>query len=619
MPTVQHPEDAVIYEAHIRDFSILDESVSEAHRGKYMAFTEKDSVPMQHLAQLTQAGLTHFHMLPANDIATVNEDLTQRIDLHDTLKDLCDKADVIQVCSGKTPDEPLLSIMQNYPPATEDAQALVEAMRRLDGFNWGYDPHHFAAPEGSYSTNPDGVTRIKEMRAMNQALHELGLRVVLDVVYNHTSDAGLADNSVLDKVVPGYYQRLNEITGEIERSTCCDNTATEHVMMDKLMRDSLVLFTEQYKFDGFRFDLMGHIPKDAILRSREAVLAVDSDNYFYGEGWDFGEVAGNRRIEQASQLNMAATEVGTFSDRQRDAVRDGGLFNKEVNLTDMDTIRVGMAGNIGTLMFTDQTGNDVSMYDHQWRGQAAGYSSDPADTVNYVSKHDNETLWDKLQYSLDADISLEDKVRAHVVSTAIPLLSQGLPFLHMGAEQIRSKSMDRNTYDSGDWFNRVDFTRETNNWRIGLPLAQDNNQKWTEISEIFSRENNRFNKSDREHTYAMFLEYLAIRTSSPLFRLTSASQVESVIRFLNTGPDQLPGLVVMQLSDLDETQIDPNYSHIWVAINGQPETREFAVAEAAGARLHPIQQASADPVIQRATVNDGSFVVPPRSAVVFVK
>ena len=146
------------------------------------------------------------------------------------------------------------------------------------------------------------------------------------MVYNHTFAAGLKEKSVLDKIVPNYYHRLNPTSGEIEQSTCCDNTATEHVMMAKLMTDSLVVWARDYRIDGFRFDLMGHQPKAAMLKARDAVRKIDPDTYFYGEGWNFGEVANNKRFVQSTQLELGGTEIGTYTDRLRDAVRGCLLY-----------------------------------------------------------------------------------------------------------------------------------------------------------------------------------------------------------------------------------------------------------------------------------------------------
>lgn len=620
VPAAGDPEDIIIYESHIRDFSILDESTSPENRGKYMAFTESNSVPVQHLQSLQDAGLTHFHMLPANDIATIREDEESRVDITDTVARLCSVNAQAPVCGVEDDNSTLLEVLQSYSPETTQAQALVESMRAYDGFNWGYDPHHFAAPEGSYATDPDGETRIVEMRAMNQALHEMGLRVVLDVVYNHTASSGLFDNSVLDKVVPGYYQRLSETTGRIENSTCCENTATEHVMMAKLMNDSLVSFAEQFGFDSFRFDLMGHIPKQAILDAREAVRAVDPDTYFYGEGWNFGEVVNNRRFEQAAQLNMAGSEIGTFSDRQREAVRSAALFNQGGSLHDQDTIRIGLVGNVGSYQFVAADGSYLSAYDYNWNGQPAGYSQDPADTVNYISKHDNEALWDQLQYGLPRDMTLQDRVRVQNVALSIPLLSQGIPFLHMGSELIRSKSMDRNTYDAGDWFNRVDFTKTMSNWNIGLPLAQDNQARWEEISGVSANPNSAFGAQDIQLTSSLFTEFLNVRATSKLFRLTSAEDISQRIRFHNTGEGQVQGLIVMSLDDgigLDD--LDQNNDAIVVMFNGTQSAQDFYIGDATGFELHANQQASADERVQNASFNNGTFSVPALTTAVFVK
>lgn len=619
VPTITDPEDAVIYEGHIRDFSILDQSTSAAHRGKYMAFTELNSVPMQHLQGLQAAGLTHFHVLPANDIASIQEDTSQRVDVTDTVAKLCQINNAAPVCGVQNAQDTLLQVLQSYDPASTDAQALIESMRAMDGFNWGYDPQHFAAPEGSYATDADGVSRIVEMRAMNQSLHQIGLRVVLDVVYNHAASSGLYDNSVLDKVVPGYYHRLNETSGQIENSTCCENTATEHKMMAKLMNDSLVSFAQHFGFDGFRFDLMGHIPKQAIVDAREAVRAVDADTYFYGEGWNFGEVADNRRFEQASQLNMAGTEIGTYSDRQRDAVRGGAMFTGG-SINQQDVIRVGLVGNVGSYQFVAASDAYISTFDYQWNGQPAGYSDDPADTINYISKHDNETLWDKLQYVLPTNLGVQDRVRIQNVALSIPLLSQGIPFLQMGSDLIRSKSMDRNTYDAGDWFNRVDFTQTSNNWNIGLPLAQDNQNNWGTISPISANPNTDFTASDVQLSAELFKEFLYIRSASKLFRLTSAEDIAQRIKFHNSGSQQTQGLIVMSIDDgYGLADIDSNNDAIVVLINGSASAQAVAVNNASAFVLHQSQQQSADATVQTATFNNGTFTVPALTTAVFVK
>jgi pullulanase len=253
-------------------------------------------------------GLTHLHLLPTFDIATIDEN----------------KANWTS---------PTFAELSAFPPDSEEQQALLNPVRDLDGFNWGYDPFHYNAPEGSYSTDPNGPERIVEFREMVQSVNDIGLRLVIDVVYNHTNASGQSERSVLDRIVPGYYHRLND-AGRVERSTCCDNTATEHNMMRKLMVDSVILWARDYKVDGFRFDLMGHHMKEDMLAVREALdaLTLEADGvdgrsiYVYGEGWNFGEVADNARGVNATQTNMAGTGIGTFNDRLRDAARGGSPF-----------------------------------------------------------------------------------------------------------------------------------------------------------------------------------------------------------------------------------------------------------------------------------------------------
>ncbi|HEY3016685.1 MAG TPA: alpha-amylase family glycosyl hydrolase, partial [Nocardioides sp.] len=210
-PDIAQPEDRNIYELHIRDFSIGDTSVPAGERGTYLAFTHPDSFGMQHLRALADAGLNTVHLLPAFDIATVEERRDQQA------TPACD--------------------LTSYPPDSSEQQACVQPVRATDGFNWGYDPYHYTTPEGSYATNPQGTARTVQFRRMVQGLDGAGLQVVMDVVYNHTNASGQADKSVLDKIVPGYYHRLSA-TGAQETSTCCANTATEHAMMEKLMIDS---------------------------------------------------------------------------------------------------------------------------------------------------------------------------------------------------------------------------------------------------------------------------------------------------------------------------------------------------------------------------------------------
>jgi pullulanase len=616
IPTIANNEDSVIYEGHVRNFSIRDESTSEENRGKYLAFTEENSTPVQHLKALSQAGLTHLQVLPVNDIASINEDESSTINLTNTVAELCAVASSAPVCGIEDNAATILSVFESYDADSNKAQALTESLRGIDSYNWGYDPKHFNAPEGSYASDPEGTARILEMRAMNQALHEMGLRTSIDVVYNHTNSSGLWDNSVLDKVVPGYYYRRDLTSGAVRNETCCQDTETEHIMMDKLMADSLVMWAKEYKFDAFRFDIMGSHSKASILAARAAVQTVDADTYFYGEGWSRSD----QGYEQAAQYQMADSQIGTFNDRPRDIIRNASLFNDSASLNDQDIMRLGLAGTLQDYQLQDKNGDIKSGIDFS----QSSYAKDPADIINYVSKHDGEALWDKLQYSLATELSVTDRVRIQNIAATIPLMSQGIPFLQAGGDLIRSKSMDKNSYDSGDWFNLIDFTKTKNNWNVGLPLAQDNQEAWSTISGIIDNSETTVQTGDIVFASEIFQELLAIRTSSPLFKLTTAQAVSDRVGFHNTGTSQIKGLIVMSIDDgTGLTDLDANNDALVVVINGTTIEQSYTVPTASSFELHEIQQSSSDATVQlssfMADANSGTFTVPALTTAVFVK
>ncbi len=659
IPTVKNIEDNIFYETHIRDFSATEQQLSNPkYKGKYKAFSETDSDGIQHLKALQGAGLNNIHLLPTFDIATVNEDESKHLDIDDSLGKVCALTPKTSICQqAYDQNQSIRSLLQSYAVDDEQSQHLVSQLRQHDNYNWGYDPFHYTVPEGSYAVNAQGVKRLVEFREMVQSLHTLGFRVIMDVVYNHTHQAGLEPNSVLDKIVPNYYQRLDPLTGKVEQSTCCDNTATERVMMAKLMTDSLVVWARDYKIDGFRFDLMGHQPKVAMLKAREAVRAVD-DTYFYGEGWNFGEVANNRQFVQASQLELGGSEIGTFSDRLRDAVRGGGnntrdtqglgngllLFPNEVaseqgnqesymtqyNLR-MDQLRIGLAGNLANFPLKQVNGKTIIGKDIPYGDQPTGYALDPADTINYVSKHDNQTLWDNSQYRLAYDVSTSDRVRMHIQSLSFTLFSQGIPFLHMGSEFMRSKSFLRDSYDYGDWFNRVDFAKQDNFYNVGLPPAEKDQENWPLIKKVLAGHQGRDHVNAKQIHFSseMFKAMLAIRMSSPLFRLTSEQEIMDKVSFLNVdealGKDkehQL-GLLVMKIDDNIGEPVDENYQSLIVIFNSSNKEQTFDYNfdgnRTQHYQLHPMQLNGTDEVIKQSRVTAEGFKVPALSSVVFVK
>jgi pullulanase-type alpha-1,6-glucosidase len=646
IPTVKNSEDNIFYETHIRDFSANDSLLSDKHfRGKYKAFSEENSYGIQHLKALKSVGLNNIHLLPTFDIATVNEDGNQQLDINDNLAKACQLAPAADICQQNLDQQlTIKEVLQQYEPSSSQAQQLVSDLRQVDNYNWGYDPYHYTVPEGSYALNPQGISRLVEFREMVQSLHQLGFRVIMDVVYNHTHQSGLAPNAVLDKIVPNYYHRLDPITGEIEQSTCCDNTATERVMMAKLMTDSLVVWARDYKIDGFRFDLMGHQPKSAMLKARQAVRTVDSDTYFYGEGWNFGEVANNSQFTQASQLELGGSEIGTYSDRLRDAVRGSGnntrttqgignglltqaneLQNQEKNQLEynllMDQLRIGLAGNLANFPLTNAQGEKVLGKDIPYGDQPTGYALDPADTINYVSKHDNQTLWDNSQYRLAFDVSTDDRVRMHLQSLSFTLFAQGIPFLHMGAEFMRSKSFLRDSYDYGDWFNRVDFSKQDNFYNVGLPPAEKDSDNWPLINKVIAGHEGRDLVSAQHINFSskVFKEFIALRTSSPLFRLTTADAIIEKVSFLNTGKDQQLGLLVMKIDDSKGQAVDNKVESLLVIFNTSNKEQIFSSLDTKNYQLHAIQKKSIDNKVQSSQVLAQGFSVPALTSAVFVR
>ncbi|WKB52135.1 alpha-1,6-glucosidase domain-containing protein [Eleftheria terrae] len=618
-PRLAAQVDMSIYELHVRDFSISDDSVSPAHRGKYLAFTEAGSNGMKHLTGLARAGLTDVHLLPVYDLASVPE-------------------------SGCT--TPALSADTSDSAAPRDA---LKAVKDSDCYNWGYDPFHYTAPEGSYATDAaDGARRVLEFRQMVQALHAAGLRVGMDVVYNHTFAAGQNARSVLDRIVPGYYHRLGA-QGAVADSTCggCGNTATENTMMAKLMIDSVRTWATQYRIDSFRFDLMGHQPRAVMEKLKAEVRAATGrDIHLIGEGWNFGEVADGARFVQASQLSLNGSGIGTFSDRARDRIRGGGCcddgtaFKRQGWVTGLfydpnesasghtveelmdhaDLIRLGLAGSLRSYSFQARDGSVKRGDQLRYGDVPAGYASAPDEVVNYYENHDNRTFWDGLAAKLPKSTSLEDRVRAQALAAALNSFSQGIAYFHAGSDVLRSKSMDSNSYNSGDWFNRLDWSYATNHFGTGLPPSGD---------EALARETLapahlarlRAGRPQIEQARDMFRDLLRIRASSALFRLRSAAEVQARLRFHNTGPAQQPTVIA---GHLDGRGLDgAGFDDVLYLINVDKATHTLTIAPEKGKAygLHPVHLDGADrrPAEQAAyDAATGAFTVPPRTALVYV-
>ena len=624
--TVRAPTDLMVYELHVRDFSINDDSVPAPQRGKYLAFTHTASRGMQHLQRLARAGLTDVHLLPVFDLATVPE------------------------VGCVTPDIAGLKAPSNSP----EPQALMAKTQDRDCFNWGYDPWHYTVPEGSYASDArDARVRIVEFRRMVQALHRAGLRVGMDVVYNHTTASGSHPKSVLDRLVPGYYHRLNAV-GEVERSTCCDNTATEHLMMGKLMIDSAVVWARDYGIDSFRFDLMGHQPRSVMESLQKAVNAAAGRHiHLLGEGWNFGEVENGKRFVQAAQGSLNGTGIGSFNDRSRDTLRGGGCCDsasdapkrqgwinglhyapnevaqaspapaaREELLQAADLVRVVLGGSLRDLRVPTWRGTTVNASEVAYASQGAGFASQPSEVVNYAENHDNETLFDANVLKLPLSTSREDRARVQHLGSAVVALSQGIAYFHAGQEILRSKSLDRNSYDSGDWFNRLDWTLTDNGFGAGLPPKAENGPHWALLGSRLADARIKPTPADIMWTRDAFLDLLKIRASTTMLRLPTAEDVRKRLRFFNTGPQQEPTVAAV---DIDGAGLaGARYKRLVALINVDVVAHEVADEGLRGQplRLHPVL-ASAQAADKRARTarfdaQSGSFTVPARTAVVFV-
>ena len=634
-PVIQDDAQRSIYELHVRDFSAADKSVPEYMRGTYMAFTQFESNGMRHLDELARAGMNTVHLLPTFDIATIPE---------------------------KRADQKTPAIPEDAGPASEEQQAAVAAVADEDAYNWGYDPLHWMAPEGSYATSShqNGGARVREFRSMVGGLHSIGMQVVLDQVYNHTPAAGQSASSILDRVVPGYYQRLNA-SGGVETSTCCSNVATENAMSEHLMIDSMIHWAKYYHVDGFRFDLMGHHPAAEMKRAKEALksLTLEKDGvdgsrlYIYGEGWNFGEVANNALFTQATQGQLDGTGIGAFNDRLRDAVHGGGPFDEDHRvfqgfgsgafsdfngldtrseaerradyLHRVDLVKLGLAGNLKDYTLTTYDGKTVLGAQLDYNGQGAGFASQPAENVNYVDAHDNETLFDLITYKMPADAPMENRVRMSLISQASVALSQSPSFWASGTEMLRSKSLDRDSFNSGDYYNAIDWTMHDNGFGHGLPVKSKNGAAWDHMRPLLENPDLKPSPEQIDSSSEIAMDFLRVRSSSRLFTLGSADLIRSKVSFPNSGEGAVDGTIVMLINDEAGvgSDVDAALDGALVVFNATDKTMTTAVDGLAGRvfKLHDAQANGSDAVVKDSSFDakTGSVTVPARTVAVFTQ
>ena len=493
-PKLESATDAIIYEAHIRDLSIDNTSgIENEYKGKFKALTIEDScIPNTKIKtvvnHIKDMGFTHIHLLPSFDYGSVDETKL---------------------------DEPQ--------------------------FNWGYDPKNYNVPEGSYSTNPYlGHVRIREFKEMVKSLHEAGIRVVMDVVYNHTYDL----DSCLNKAVPGYYYRQDEEGNYSDASACGNETASDRYMFRKYMIDSIIYWAKEYHIDGFRFDLMGIHDIETMKLIREELNKIDPTIIVYGEGW----IGGPSPLKEENAALKKNTykfdnlQVAAFSDDCRDGVK-GHVFYEEqagfVNGKDglEETIKFSVVAS------TPHKGVNKTnvLYSEEF------WANEPYQTITYASAHDNYTLWDKLQI-VSPEASEEELVKMNKLIAGIILTSQGISFIHAGEEIARTKvdengKLIENSFNSSDKVNKIYWDRK---------------EKYKDLCEYYKG-------------------LIKLRKEYKAFRMNTNEEIQQNINFLENGKDFKADNLVAYI--INSKNIDSKVSKIAVIMNASMQEEKVDIKD----------------------------------------
>lgn len=446
--------EAIIYEMHVRDFSIAENS-GMINKGKYLAFTEEgaqtpegSSTGLDHLVEL---GITHIHLLPVFDFHSVDEN--------------------------------------------------------KGGYNWGYDPYLYNVPEGSYATNPyDGRVRITEFKQMVKALHEKGIRVVMDVVYNHTYTV---EESPFHLLMPNYYYRTDEEGKYTNGSGCGNETASERPMMRKFIIDSLMFWASEYKIDGFRFDLMAVHDIETMLEVERELRKVNPSILLYGEPWNGGHSALpiEKRFTKGSQKGLG---IAVFNDDIRDAIKgdtrgiEAGFVNGELGME--EKVKRGIVGSI------------------QYDDTLYGFAQEPGESITYFSAHDDLCLFDKIEKTSPA-CKARERERMNRLAFSIMLTSQGIPFIHGGTEFLRTKYGNPNTYNMGDEVNQIVWNR----------------------------------KKLYKETYEYIKELIALRKSQKVMMLSKAEEIRKSLTFIETPRNMVAYLLT--------SSYEKDFNHIFIIHN----------------------------------------------------
>lgn len=478
-PSLVNPTDVIIYELHTRDVSMHPNS-GITQKGKFLGLVEQGTkspdgkaTGLDHIKEL---GVTHVHILPAYDYSSIDE-------------------------------------------------SKLEENR----YNWGYDPLNYNTPEGSYSTNPaDGAVRVREFKEMVRTFHQNGIRVILDVVYNHT---GPTEKSNFNQLVPNYYYRQDTLGNFSNASGCGNETASEKPMMRKFIIESVKYWATEYHLDGFRFDLMGIHDIETMNQVSAALREIDPSIIVYGEGWTAGSspLPDDQRALKAntSQLNG----IAAFSDDIRDAIK-GHVFTHEERA--FVSARPGLEESIkfGIVASTQHPGVDYSAINYSKKA----WAKNPAQTVTYVSCHDNHTLWDRLQIS-NPEASEAERISMHKLAGAIVLTSQGITFLHAGVEMLRTKNGVENSFESPDSINQIDWSRKS---------------KYPEVFEYFQG-------------------LIALRKNHPAFRMPTTEMLVQHLQFLETSEDNLMAYRITDHANGD------SWKDILILFNGNKTTKTINI------------------------------------------
>ncbi|MFT4758799.1 MAG: pullulanase [Saprospiraceae bacterium] len=473
-PALENLNDIIIYELHVRDLSMSPNSGIQ-NKGKFLGLTETGTKSPDGLAtgldHIKEMGVTHVHLLPVYDYKSIDES----------------------------------QLTQNK-------------------FNWGYDPQNYNVPEGSYSTNPaDGAVRIREFKTMVKTLHDNGLRVIMDVVYNHTFDT----NTPFEQLVPGYYYRKNEDGSFSNASGCGNETASERLMMRRYIIESVQYWAQEYGIDGFRFDLMGIHDVETMNEVSKTLRAIDPTIVIYGEGWTAGDSPLPDSLRASKNHTLQLNHVAAFSDDIRDAVK-GHVFTQ-----DAKAFISGLEGLDESVKFGIVAAGRHPQVDYAKVNYSnAPWARDPHQCINYVSCHDNHTLWDRLT-NCCSEFSKADRIEMHKLANTIVLTSQGIPFLHAGVEMVRTKQGEENSYKSPDSINQIDW-----DW-----------------------------KKENAEVVDYYKTLIQMRKNHPAFRMTTNAQIQQHLQFLNMKENNLVGYQISANANGDE------WKDIVVVFNGNTDSK----------------------------------------------